>query len=122
MKNRVRAFVFVLVALCPLGASQALAQSSSEYSRCVALAEQQSGFNVPNQSRNAPLRGAAAGAAGGAFIGGITGGSAGTGAAIGAAFGAIAGGVRQQQAAQRQRDAENSFNNYFNACMSQPPH
>jgi|SRR6516162_11767559 outer membrane lipoprotein SlyB len=120
MKNRVRAFVFVLAALCPLGASQALAQSSSQYSRCVAQAEQQSGYYVPNQSKNAPLRGAAAGAAGGAFLGGITGGSAGTGAAIGAAFGAIAGGVKQQQAAKKQQNAENNFYNNYNACMSQP--
>ena len=122
MKNRVKAFAFVLAALYPLGASQALAQSSSQYSHCVAQAEQSSGYHVPNQSKNAPLRGAAAGAAGGAFIGGITGGSAGTGAAIGAAFGAIAGGVKQEQAAQKQRQAESNFANSYNACMSQPSH
>jgi outer membrane lipoprotein SlyB len=116
MKNRIAAFTLALAAL---GAPQARAQDSTQYSRCVAQAEQQSGYYVPNQSKNAPLKGAAAGAAGGAFLGGITGGSAGTGAAIGAAFGAIGGGVKQRQAAQKQQQAENNFYNDYNACMNQ---
>lgn len=107
--------------LAALGALQALAQSSSDYSHCVAVAEQQSGdYGEANPAQNAPLRGAAAGAAGGAFLGGITGGNAGTGAAIGAAFGAIAGGVRNQQQGKKQQNAQNNFYNAYNACMSQP--
>jgi len=114
---------FVLTALCALGTSPALAQSASEYSRCVALAEQQSGYYEagPNPAQNAPLKGAAAGAAGGAFLGGVTGGSAGTGAAIGAAFGAIAGAVRKRDVQSARQNAQNNFYNALNACLSRPP-
>jgi outer membrane lipoprotein SlyB len=122
MHFRIVAFALVLASCEALSAPTALAQSHDDYSRCVAMAEQQSGdYGEANPAKNAPLRGAAAGAAGGAFIGGITGGSAGTGAAIGAAFGAIAGGVRNQQISKKQQNAQNNFQNAYNACMSQPP-
>lgn len=119
--RRVEAAAFVL-ALFAVGTVQAEAQSS-DYSRCVAWAEQQSGYYQagPNPAQNAPLRGAAAGAAGGAFLGGVTGGNAGTGAAIGAAFGAIAGGVRRRETQAAQQNKENAFYNAFNACMNRPP-
>jgi hypothetical protein len=114
-------FVLTLVAL---GTAFAQAQSSSQYDRCVALAQQQSGDYAagPNPAQNAPLRGAAAGAAGGAFFGGITGGNAGTGAAIGAAFGAIAGEVRRRGASSAQQKRDDAFYNAFNACMNRRPH
>jgi hypothetical protein len=122
MQFRIGALALALAGLGALGAPPALAQSSDQYSRCVALAEQQSGWYAePNQAQRAPLRGAAAGAAGGAFFGGVTGGNAGTGAAIGAAFGAIAGGVRKREADKKQQNAQNNFYNDYNACMSQPP-
>lgn len=122
MRFRVVVFAFVLVSCEALSASAVLAQSQDDYSRCVSVAEQQSGdYGEANPAKNAPLRGAAAGAAGGAFLGGVTGGSAGTGAAIGAAFGAIAGGVRNQQISKKQQNAQNNFQNAYNACMSQPP-
>ncbi|HEY1868651.1 MAG TPA: YMGG-like glycine zipper-containing protein [Candidatus Cybelea sp.] len=120
MRFRIGAFALVLGALEALGYSPVPAQSSDEYSRCVALAQQQSGdYGEANSAQNAPLKGAAAGAAGGAFLGGITGGNAGTGAAIGAAFGAIAGGVRNHEQAKKKQNAQNNFYNAYNACMSQ---
>lgn len=124
MKHRIASLAFVIASLYPLGASPVLAQSSNQYNRCVAWAQQQSGYYgaAPNPSQNAPLRGAAAGAAGGAFLGGVTGGNAGTGAAIGAAFGAIAGGARRREAQSAQQNAQNNFYNALNACMNQPPH
>lgn len=120
--RRVEAAAFVLV-LYAAGTAAAPAQSSSQYDRCVAWAQQQSGYYgaAPNPAQNAPLRGAAAGAAGGAFLGGVTGGNAGTGAAIGAAFGAIAGGARRRETQAAQQNRENAFYNAFNACMSRPP-
>lgn len=122
MHFRIVAVAFVLAAFDAFAAAPSSAQSSDDYSRCVAVAEQQSGdYGEANPAKNAPLRGAAAGAAGGAFLGGITGGSAGTGAAIGAAFGAIAGGVRNQQIGKKQQNAQNNFQSAYNACMSQPP-
>jgi outer membrane lipoprotein SlyB len=119
---RTSALVFGLLTLCVLDGSAALAQSPSEYGRCVAQAEQQSGYyeTGTNPTKNAPLKGAAAGAAGGALLGGITGGSAGTGAAIGAAFGAIAGGVRQHKASSAKQNAENAFYNDLNNCLNRP--
>jgi YMGG-like Gly-zipper len=104
--------------------SSARAESSGQYSHCVASAEQQSGYYdaAPSPTQNAPLRGAAAGAAGGAFIGGITGGSAGTGAAIGAAFGAIAGEVRRRESTSSRQKAENNFYAAYNACMNGQSH
>jgi outer membrane lipoprotein SlyB len=114
---------FLLAVLYALSASRAVAQSSDRYDRCVAWAQQQSGYygEAPNPKQNAPLRGAAAGAAGGALLGGITGGSAGTGAAIGAAFGAIAGGVRKQQVQSSQQNAQSNFYNNLNLCLNRPP-
>jgi len=114
----------VLVALpWALAGSRAVAQSSNQYNRCVAWAQQQSGYYgaAPNPAQNAPLRGAAAGAAGGAFLGGVTGGNAGTGAAIGAAFGAIAGGVRKREVQSAQQNAQNNFYNDLNICLNRPP-
>jgi outer membrane lipoprotein SlyB len=120
VRLRFGALAIVVAWFGALGVLPALAQSSNDYSHCVAVAEQQSGdYGEANPSTNAPLKGAAAGAAGGAFLGGITGGSAGTGAAIGAAFGAIAGGVRNQQNSKKKQNAQNDFYNAYNACMSQ---
>lgn len=112
--------VAFFLALFALGTALAPAQSNSQYSHCVAWAEQQSGWysGGSNPANGAPLRGAAAGAAGGAFLGGITGGNAGTGAAIGAAFGAIAGEVRRRETTAARQNKENAFYNYFNQCMS----
>ena len=109
--------------LSAAGTTLAPAQPSSQYDRCVAWAQQQSGYYgaAPNPAQNAQLRGAAAGAAGGAFLGGVTGGNAGTGAAIGAAFGAIAGGVRRRETQAAAQNRENAFYNAFNACMNRPP-
>jgi outer membrane lipoprotein SlyB len=120
--RRVAAATFLLAAFAA-GTAFAAAQSSSQYNRCVAWAEQQSGYYgaAPNPAQNAPLRGAAAGAAGGAFLCGVTGGNAGTGAAIGAAFGAIAGGVRRRENQAAAQNKENAFYSAFNACMNRPP-
>ena len=120
MVIRSAALAGLLAGLLSLDAPPGLAQSTNQYSRCVSLAEEQSGYYVPNPAQNAPLKGAAAGAAGGAFLGGITGGNAGTGAAIGAAFGAIAGGVRKRDIDNKQQAQESNFYNNYNACMSQP--
>jgi Glycine zipper len=122
MLRRVGTATFVL-ALFATGTVSAPAQSSGDYSRCVAYAERQSGYyqGGPNPAQNAPLRGAAAGAAGGAFFGGITGGNAGTGAAIGAAFGAIAGEARRRETSRARQNKEDAFNNAYNACMNRPP-
>lgn len=118
MMRRIETVAF-FVALFALGTALAPAQSD-RYSRCVAWAEQQSGWYAggSNPANGAPLRGAAAGAAGGAFLGGITGGNAGTGAAIGAAFGAIAGEVRRRETTAARQNKENAFNDAFNLCMS----
>ena len=123
MCGRGARFAFLLSVLFAFGASGSVAQSSNQYNRCVAWAQQQSGYYgaAPNPAQNAPLRGAAAGAAGGAFVGGVTGGNAGTGAAIGAAFGAIAGGVRRREAQSAQQNAQNNFYNYLNVCLNRPP-
>jgi outer membrane lipoprotein SlyB len=114
---------FVLALLVAMGASPVLAQTESQYGRCVSYAEGQSGYSEPgaNPAQNAPLKGAAAGAAGGAFLGGITGGNAGTGAAIGVAFGAIAGEIRRRDKASARQNQGKNFYNDYNACMSQPP-
>jgi outer membrane lipoprotein SlyB len=116
--KRVATFALIAGGLYALAPS-ALAQSD-QYSRCVAQAEQQSGYYTPSTTKNAPLKGAGLGAAGGAVLSGIFGGSAGTGAAIGAAFGAIAGTVKQNESDAKKRQAENNFYNDYNACMNRP--
>jgi outer membrane lipoprotein SlyB len=117
--KRIAAFILVLGGLYAL-APAARAQSD-QYSHCVAVAEQQSGYYTPSSTKNAPLKGAGLGAAGGAVLSGIFGGNAGTGAAIGAAFGAIAGTVKQNESDSKKRQAENNFYNDYNRCMSQSP-
>ncbi len=123
MTGRIALAAFAIAATIAAGSPRAAAQSSSQYNRCVAWAQQQSGYYgpTPNQAQNAPLRGAAAGAVGGSLIGGMGGGDAGRGALIGASFGAVAGAARRREAQSSQQNAQNNFYNSLNACLSAPP-
>jgi outer membrane lipoprotein SlyB len=123
MLKRVAAAALAVLGFIALDSSVAFAQSSDQYNKCVAWAQQQSGYYgaTPNQAQYAPLKGAAAGALGGALIGGMGGGDAGRGAGIGAAFGLVAGGVRKREAKSSQQNAQNNFYNDLNVCLSPPP-
>jgi hypothetical protein len=113
---------FVCAVALSLEPPQAGAQSQQAYNYCAQFAQQQTGYNGPQQPKSNALRGAAGGAAGGALIGGMGGGNAGRGAAIGAASGALIGGSRKQKQEQQQAQAAQNFQQSFDHCMSQQPH
>ena len=119
MKNAIVAAAVAALALMPLQAPAQ--QSSAKYNNCVQQAQSQSGWygETQNNSKNAPLKGAAGGALGGALIGGMGGGNAGRGAGIGAAFGAVAGSVKRNNSEKSRQSQQQTYYNVLNACMGQ---